>query len=110
VAVTPLPQISPRALNGLLAGDDQAGAFVAAADEHEHEVGGLVVEGDVSVLVDDRVAWRPADGLWALVEQQVVARFTGRVATWWSMISTGTGLPERKWRRASVAGLTSKLR
>jgi hypothetical protein len=81
-AVTSSPQIS-QALNGLLAGDDQAGAFVAAADDHEHEVGGLVVEGHVSVLVDDRVARRPADRLWALVEQQVVARFTGRMPRGW---------------------------
>jgi hypothetical protein len=26
---------------GLVAGDDQAGALIAAGDEHEHEVGGL---------------------------------------------------------------------
>ena len=38
----------------LVAGDDQRGAFVAAADEHEHEVGGLGVERDVADLVDDQ--------------------------------------------------------
>ena len=38
---------------GLVAGDDQAGAFVAAADEHEHEVGGLGIERDVADLIDD---------------------------------------------------------
>ena len=30
------------------------GAFVAAADEHEHQVGGLGVERDVADLVDDQ--------------------------------------------------------
>src|SRR5207248_7928920 len=38
---------------GLVAGDDQAGALVAAGDEREHQVGGLGVEGDVADLVDD---------------------------------------------------------
>jgi hypothetical protein len=38
----------------LVGGDDQAGAFVAAADEHEHQVRGLGVEWDVSHLVDDQ--------------------------------------------------------
>jgi hypothetical protein len=35
-------------------GDDQRGAFVAAPDEHEHEVRGLGVERDVADLVDDQ--------------------------------------------------------
>jgi len=39
---------------GLVAGDDQACAFVAGADEREHEVGGGGVEGDVADLVDDQ--------------------------------------------------------
>jgi hypothetical protein len=38
---------------GLVAGDDQAGAFVAAGDEHEHQVGGVGVKGYVADLVDD---------------------------------------------------------
>src|SRR6266487_7077648 len=38
----------------LVAGDDQAGAFVAGADEREHQVGRLGVEGDVADLVDDQ--------------------------------------------------------
>ncbi len=38
---------------GLVAGDDQRGAFVAGRDEREHQVGGLGVEGDVADLVDD---------------------------------------------------------
>jgi hypothetical protein len=38
----------------LVAGDDQAGAFVAAGDEREHQVGRLRVEGDVADLVDDQ--------------------------------------------------------
>ena len=42
------------AAEGLVGGDDQAGAFVAAGDEHEHEVGGVRVEGDVADLVDDQ--------------------------------------------------------
>jgi hypothetical protein len=42
------------AAEGLVAGDDQRGAFVAAADEHEHEVGGVRVERDVADLVDDQ--------------------------------------------------------
>src|SRR4051794_7662786 len=37
----------------LVAGDDQRGAFVAAADEHEHEVGGVRVKRDVADLVAD---------------------------------------------------------
>src|SRR3954447_22676739 len=36
----------------LVGGDDQAGAFVAAADEHEHQGGGVRVKRDVSDLVD----------------------------------------------------------
>jgi hypothetical protein len=40
------PKISPEAENGLLL-VTVAGAFVAAADEHEHQVGFLRVEGDV---------------------------------------------------------------
>jgi hypothetical protein len=39
---------------GLVGGDDQAGAFVAAADEHEHQVRGLRIEGDVADLIDDQ--------------------------------------------------------
>ena len=42
------------AAEGLVAGDDHRGAFVAAADEHEHQVGGLGIEGDVADLVDDQ--------------------------------------------------------
>ena len=38
----------------LVAGDDHRGAFVAAADEHEHEVRGLRVERDVADLVNDQ--------------------------------------------------------
>jgi hypothetical protein len=34
--------------------DDHRGAFVAAADEHEHQVGGLGIERDVADLVDDQ--------------------------------------------------------
>src|SRR5436305_15286882 len=36
---------------GFVGGDDQAGAFVAAGDEHEHQVRGVGVERDVSDLV-----------------------------------------------------------
>ena len=46
-AVTSSPKISPQAEKGLLEVTISAGAFVAAADEHEHQVGGLGVEGDV---------------------------------------------------------------
>ena len=38
----------------LVGGDDQRGAFVAARDEHEHQVRGLGVERDVADLVDDQ--------------------------------------------------------
>ena len=44
----------------LVGGDDHAGAFVAAADEHEHQVGGLGVEWDVADLVDDQQRDRAA--------------------------------------------------
>jgi hypothetical protein len=37
---------------GLVAGDDEAGALVAAGDEHEHEVRGLRIEWDVAGLVE----------------------------------------------------------
>ena len=49
------------AAEGLVGGDDQAGAFVAAGDELEEQVGGLGFEGDVADLVDDqqRVAAEP---------------------------------------------------
>jgi hypothetical protein len=33
---------------GLVGGDDQAGAFVAARDQGEHEVGGVGVQRDVA--------------------------------------------------------------
>ena len=39
---------------GLVGGDDERGALVAAADEHEHQVGGVRVKWDVSDLVDDQ--------------------------------------------------------
>jgi hypothetical protein len=45
--------LAPRR-EGLVASDDHARAFVAAGDEHEHEVGGLWVKWDVSDLVDDQ--------------------------------------------------------
>lgn len=35
----------------LVRGHDQARALVAAGDEHEHQVGGVRVEGDVANLV-----------------------------------------------------------
>ena len=38
----------------LVAGDDEAGVFVAAAGEHEHEVRGLRVERDVADFVADQ--------------------------------------------------------
>ena len=38
----------------LVAGDDEAGAFVAGLDELEEQVGGLWFEGDVADLVDDQ--------------------------------------------------------
>jgi hypothetical protein len=38
----------------LVAGDDQAGALVAARHELEEQVGGLRLEGDVADLVDDQ--------------------------------------------------------
>ena len=41
------------AAEGLVAGDDQAGAFVAGGDELEEQVGGFGFEGDVADLVDD---------------------------------------------------------
>jgi hypothetical protein len=37
----------------LVAGDDQAGPFVAGRDELEEQVGRLGLEGDVAHLVDD---------------------------------------------------------
>jgi hypothetical protein len=36
----------------LVAGDDEAGSFVAARDELEEQVGGLGLERDVADLVD----------------------------------------------------------
>ena len=39
---------------GLVAGDDQRGAFVARRDEAEHQVGGFGVERDVADFVDDQ--------------------------------------------------------
>jgi len=43
--------LAPRA-EGLVAGDDQASAFIAAGDEHEHQACGLGVKRDVSHLID----------------------------------------------------------
>ena len=45
--------LAPRA-EWLVGGDDQAGALVAAGDEHEHQVGGLWVEWDVADFVADQ--------------------------------------------------------
>ena len=42
------------AAEGFVAGHDQRGAFVTAADELEEQVGGLGFEGDVADLVDDQ--------------------------------------------------------
>ena len=53
-ATTSSPKISAPGAERLVGGDDQAGAFVAARDEREHEVGGLGVERDVADLVDDQ--------------------------------------------------------
>jgi hypothetical protein len=50
-ATTSSPKISPQA-EWLVGRDDQARAFVASADEHEHQVGGLRIERDVADLVD----------------------------------------------------------
>ena len=49
------------AAEGFVGGDDQAGAFVAAGDELEEQVGCFGFEGDVADLVDDeqRVAAEP---------------------------------------------------
>jgi len=52
MAVLVAEDLAPGA-EGLVGGDDQRGALVAARDEHEHEVGGLRIEGDVSHFVDD---------------------------------------------------------
>ena len=41
------------AAEGLVAGDDQAGAFVAGGDELEEQVRGFGFERDVADLVDD---------------------------------------------------------
>ena len=37
----------------LVAGDDEAGSFVAGGDEREEQRGGVGIEGDVADLVDD---------------------------------------------------------
>ena len=49
------------AAEGLVAGDDQRGSFVAGGDELEEQVRGFGFEGDVADLVDDeqRVAAEP---------------------------------------------------
>jgi hypothetical protein len=66
---------------GLVAGDDDAGAFVAAGDELEEEVGGFGFEGDVADLVDlcrRRHSWNYAEaatmptGVVGLVAELVV--------------------------------------
>jgi len=44
----------PPGREWLVGGDDQALAFVAARDEHEHEVRGLGIEWDVANLVADQ--------------------------------------------------------
>jgi hypothetical protein len=53
-ATTSSPKTSPPAAERLVAGDDQAGAFVAGRDQLEEQVGGLGLEGDVADLVDDQ--------------------------------------------------------
>jgi hypothetical protein len=53
------------AAEGLVAGDDQGGAFVAGGHQLEDQVGGFGFEGDVADLVDDeqRVAADPDEFL-----------------------------------------------
>jgi hypothetical protein len=53
-ATTSSPKISPRAKKGAVAGHDQARPLIARGDEHEHQVGGLGVEGNIADLVDDQ--------------------------------------------------------
>ena len=47
------PKTPPQPLNGRLRGQDQRGVFVAAGDELEEQVRGVLLEGQVADLVDD---------------------------------------------------------
>ncbi len=44
--------LAPSA-EGLVAGDDETGSFVAAGDELEEQVGRFGLEGDVADFIDD---------------------------------------------------------
>jgi hypothetical protein len=59
--MTAAPHEHVRFAERLVAGHDERGALVAAADELEEQVGGLGLERDVADLVDDqqRVAAQP---------------------------------------------------
>ena len=52
-ATTSSPKTSPQRPNDLVAGDDQAGAFIAGGDQLEEQVRRFGFEGDVADLVDD---------------------------------------------------------
>ena len=47
---------SAPAAEGQVAGEDQLGVFVAAGDELEEQVRGVLLERDVADLVDDQEA------------------------------------------------------
>src|SRR5450755_381170 len=57
----------------LVRGDDQARAFIAAADEHEHQVRGLGIERDVADLVADQ-QWDPLELVELAIEPAVALR------------------------------------
>jgi hypothetical protein len=75
-AVISSPTISPHALNGFVGGDDEAGAFLAAADEHQHDVRGLGIEWDVSDFVADQQ--RVALEVFELVIESALALAVGQ--------------------------------
>ena len=85
---------------GLVAGDDHRGAFVAVGDEAEHQVGGFGVERDVADLVDDeqrdeRQARSSASRLpWRLASE--------RRATHWVAVANCTRWPARHARIESA--------
>ncbi len=109
VAMTSSPKISPQAENGLLEVTIRRGAFVAAADEHEHEVGGVGVERDVADLVDDSSGIRCSRSSSCRGGRGVGRRRAARPIRWRCGRGRG-GRPGRRGSRARSPGGSCRCR
>ena len=94
----------------LVGGDDQAGALVAAADEHEHQVGGLGVERDVADLVDRSAAGSARAGEFVVEAALALARLRAARPTRSRCGRGRAGRPGRRGSRARSPGVSCRCR